>query len=101
MGVLGRVPSGWASAEVRAESSARIWTAIRHIGVCHPSESGWQERRSLDPSSRWHIGFARRAHSVTSTECARRESEVTGMHPGSREHRAVRDIAPIQVLTLV
>ena len=40
-----------------------------------------------------------RGHSVTSTECPHRESEVTGINPGSQERRAVRDIAPMQVLT--
>ena len=93
MPVLGRVPSG--QRQVATVELCQDLAAIRHIGVCHPSESGWQERRSLDPSSRWHVGFARRPHSVTSTECGRRESEVTGINPGSQERRAVRDIAPI------
>ena len=49
-------------------SPARIWTAIRHVGVRHPSESGWPERRCWDPSSSWHIGFARRPHSDLSAQ---------------------------------
>ena len=95
IGVLDRVPSGqrkfvWAE----GLRPARIWTAIRHVGVRHPSESGWPERCSWDPSLSWHIGFARRPHSVTPTECGRRESEVTGINLGSREHCRRRDIAP-------
>ena len=97
MAVVGRVPSG--RRQVAQAEPSQDLDSQRHVGVRHPSESASAERRSWDPSSRRHVGFARRPPSLTSTECGRRESEVSGMNAGSQQRRAVRDIAPIQVLT--
>ena len=89
IGVLDRMPSGqrtiaWAEPCQRA----RIWTAIRHVGVRHPSESGWPERCSWDPSLSWHIGFARRPHSQCHPLSA---ADVNPRSPAStQERRAVR-----------
>ena len=92
MGVHGRVPSG--QRQVAQAELCQDLDCCWHVGVRHPSESAWAERCCWDPGSRRHTGFPRRPHSVTPTECGRRESEVTGMHPGSQEHRRGRDIAP-------
>ena len=96
MAVVGRVPSG--RRQVAQAEPGQDLGCSRHVGVRHPSESASAERRSWDPSSRGHVGFARRAHSVTSTECARRESEVTGINPGSQEHADVATSRRSQVL---
>ena len=57
------------------------------------------------PSTQCELGIApvrsRSSHSVTSTECDDRESEVTGINPGSQEHRRGRDIAPMDGMNVL
>ena len=72
------------SGRPRGPSPARIWTAIRHVGVRHPSESGWQERGSLYLRRPRHCSASRRPHSLMSTECGRRAS---ASRIGIRGHR--------------
>ena len=42
-----------------------------------------------------HCSASRRPHSLTSTECGRREAEVPGMHRRYTRARRRRDIAPM------
>ena len=76
IGVLGRVPSGQRKIAWAEPCQDLDCHPAPYVGVRHPSESGWQERCCWGADFSWHIGFARRPHSVTSTECGRREPEV-------------------------
>ena len=70
------------SGRSRRPSSARIWSAIPHVGSVRLQHVNQAAGIAVSPRTSLHIGFARRPHSVTSTECRRREPEVSGINPG-------------------
>ena len=73
------------SGRSRRPSSARIWSAIRHVGGVRLQNVNQAASSAVSPQTSLHVGFSRRAHSVSVTECARGESVCAGCGPGDRE----------------
>ena len=82
-----------------SDTLIQVW--IQHGVDVHLQHVSELRTSAVSPRTSLHIGFSRSPHSVTSTECGDRESEVTGMNPGPRERRAVRATAPTEKMNLL